>query len=264
MILRVRFLRGNISLRILLFQALYWITSVFFGLTAILCLLMPSRKPIMSWLKIYSKTILFWMRFILGIKLEVKGKHHVPERGCIIASKHQSWGDGFSLFSQFDDLAFVTGEHITKIPGVGHILKKMDVIVVAQCGGPASRAALIDSEMERARREDRKIFIYPEGRLTEVGYYAPYKKGVFHMYEAYQCPVIPVSTNMGLCWPMDDWKRLKSGTVTLQFHEPIPPGLNKESFMRRLENTIETGALSLLPAGFVVPENRQVETQWVA
>ena len=200
----------------------------------------------------------------MGIKLEVEGKHFVPQSGCIIASKHQSWGDGFSLFSQFSDLAFVTGEHITKIPVVGTILRKMDVIVVAQCGGPASRAALINTEMERSRKEDRKIFIYPEGRLTEVGYYAPYKKGVFHMYEAYQCPVIPVSTNMGLCWPLDDWKRMKPGTVKLQFHEPIPPGLGKEEFMRRLEQIIEDGALRLLPDDFIIPKDRKIKEKWMA
>jgi len=228
-------------MRIFVFQAFYWITSVCFGVSAIPLLLWPSRHPVMMWLRVYCKAILVGMRGIMGIKLEVKGKHHMPKGGCIIASKHQSWGDGFSLFSQFRDLTFVTGEHITKIPGVGHILKKMDVIVVAQCGGPASRAALINSEMARARKEKRRIFIYPEGRLTEVGYYAPYKKGIFHMYDAYQCPVVPVSTNMGLCWPMDDWKRMKPGTVTLQFHEPIPAGLGKESFMHKLENTIEEG-----------------------
>lgn len=251
-------------LRAYLFQAVYWITSVFFGVTAVPLLLWPNRKPIIGWLRLYSKTMLFWMRVIAGIKLEVKDKHHVPDEGCIIASKHQSWGDGFSLFSQFSDLAFVTGEHITNIPGVGHILKKMDAIVVAQCGGAASREALMNTEMERARKENRRIFIYPEGRMVEVGYYAPYKKGVFHMYEAYNCPVVPVSTNLGLCWPLDDWRRMKPGTVTLQFHEPIPPGLDKETFMHKLEYVIEEGALALLPVGFELPEDREIKTKWVA
>lgn len=238
------------------FQIAYWVTSIITGIIALPLLIWPSRKPLMKWIKIYSSIMIFWMEKIHGIKLEVRGRDHVPDGACIIASKHQSWGDGFCMFSQFDDLAFVTGDHLEKLPLVGTILRKMEAIVVAQCGGAESRAKLMDTEMEKAREQKRRILIYPEGRLVKVGYHGPYKKGVFHMYEAYGCPVVPVATNLGLCWPSDAWD-LSPGNAVVEFLKPIPPGLDKDSFMALLQDRIETASLALLPESFEVPKDRE-------
>ena len=247
-------------LRNLLFQAAYWSTSTVVAILALPMLAWPSRKPLMAWIRLYSRLMVFWMRAICGVRLEVRGRENLPEGGCIIASKHQSWGDGYCMFSQFDDLSIVTGDHLEKLPLVGAILRKMQAIVVASCGGAESRAALMDAELHKARSEGRRILIYPEGRLTPVGHYMPYRKGVFHMYEAYQCPVVPVATNLGLFWPLDAW-RLRPGLAVNAFLEPIPPGLPKAEFMAALHDRIETGSLALLPDGFPLPENREIPHQ---
>ena len=49
------------------------------------------------------------MDAIAGIKIEVRGRERLPEGAFILAPKHASYGDGFSIYAQFDDLAFVTG-----------------------------------------------------------------------------------------------------------------------------------------------------------
>lgn len=240
----------------LLFQIAYWATSIMTGIIALPLLLWPSRKPLMQWIKFYSRTMMFWMKTIHGITVEYRGKENIPEGGSIIAAKHQSWGDGYCMFSQFDDLAFVTGDHLEKLPLVGSILRKMGAIVVAQCGGAESRARLMDTEMETARQNNRRILIYPEGRLVPVGHHGTYKKGVFHMYEAYGCPVVPVATNLGLFWQSDSWA-LKSGHAIIAFLEPIAPGMEKEAFMALMQDRIETASLALLPEEFAIPEDRQ-------
>lgn len=243
--------------RALLFQAAYWTTSVVVAILSLPMLLWPNRKPLMAWIRLYSRLMVYWMRAICGVRLEVRGRENVPDGGCIIASKHQSWGDGYCMFSQFDDLSFVTGDHLEKMPLVGSILRKMQAIVVASCGGAESRAALMDDSMQLARAEGRRILIYPEGKLVPVGRYMPYRKGVYHMYEAYGCPVVPVATNLGLFWPLDEW-RLRPGLAVNAFLEPIPPGLPKAAFMALLHERIETASLALLPADFPLPENREI------
>lgn len=245
------------ALRNLLFQAAYWSTSIVVAVLSLPMLLWPNRKPLMAWIRLYSRAMVFWMQAICGVRLEVRGRERVPEGGCIIASKHQSWGDGYCMFSQFDDLSFVTGDHLEKLPLVGSILRKMQAIVVASCGGTESRAALMDEDMLSARQQGRRILIYPEGRLVPVGHYMPYRKGVFHMYEAYGCPVVPVATNLGLFWPLDAW-RLRPGLAVNEFLEPIPPGLPKAEFMALLHDRIEKASLALLPADFPLPENREI------
>jgi len=238
-------------MRIFLFKAAYWSVSIVFALLAMPLVILPSRKPMMFWIRTYTKLMTLSMRWIIGIKLDYRGKHHIPDGPCIIAAKHQSWGDGFSMFSQIKDLAFVTGNHLEKMPLLGSILRKMGAIVVDNCGGAYARAKLIDTELKEAQKQNRKILIYPEGHLSKVGTRHRYRKGVFHMYQSYNRPVIPVATNLGLYWPENSWN-LKSGTAVIEFLDPIAPGLPKEEFMKTLEATIEKHSLALLPDDFEI------------
>ena len=241
-------------IRSLVFQLSYWLTSIFFVLTSVPLLLIPSRRPLMFWILGYTRTMCFWMRWIAGIKIVVKGKEKIPDGPCIIAAKHQSWGDGFVMFSQFNDLAFVTGDHLEKFPLIGGILKKMGAIVVDNCGGAYARAKLIDEEMSRARLQKRRILIYPEGHLSPIGERHRYRRGVYHMYKAYECPVVPAATNLGLFWPQQKW-RLSPGEAVIEFLDPIEPGIAKSPFMTQLEEVIERRSLALLG------ENAPVSTE---
>lgn len=231
--------------RNILFQIAYWITSIFFGVISLPLILLPSRRPVMCWLRLYTQLMCFWMRAITGIRLNIRGREKLPEGPCILAAKHQSWGDGFVMFSQFDDLAFVTGSHLENFPFLGGILRKMGAIIVDSCGGAVARAKLVDTELVKAKAQGRRILIYPEGNLSPVGERHRYRKGVYHMYEQYGCPVVPVATNLGERWPQAEW-RLSPGIAVLEFLDPIAPGIEKDEFMAMLENKIETASLQLL------------------
>ena len=234
-----------ITIRSLLFQAAYWVTSTLYVLGALPLLAIPSRKPLMTWIQLYTRTMCLWMRVLAGIRIRVVGKEKVPDGPCIIAAKHQSWGDGFLIFSQFHDLAFVTGDHLENFPLVGGLLRKMGAIVVDNCGGAYARARLVDNELKNAQAQNRRILIYPEGNLAPVGQQYRYKKGVYHMYEAYGCAAVPVATNLGLRWPQQSW-RLTPGEAVIEFLDPIEPGLDKETFMSRLEAMVEARSIELL------------------
>ncbi len=231
--------------RSVIFNAAYWIVSVFFALAALPLIPWPNRKPMMQWIRLYTRVMTFLMTHVGGIRIEVRGRERLPDGPCVIAAKHQSWGDGFIMFSELDDLAFVTGNHLEKFPFIGGILRKMGAIIVDNCGGAVARARLVDKEMARARAENRRILIYPEGNLAPVGRRHRYRRGVFHMYAAYDRPAVPVATNLGLFWPEQAF-RLTPGTAVVEFLQPIEPGLEKEAFMARLEDAIETRSLALL------------------
>ncbi len=232
-------------MRILLFRTAYYLTSVFFAITALPLLAAPTRQPLARWIRRYTKTMVYWMRTIAGIKLTVRGRENLPEGPSIIAAKHQSWGDGFCIFSQIDDLAFVTGDHLDRIPLIGGILRKLGAIIVDNCGGAVARARLVDKELKLARDAGRRILIFPEGHLAPIGEKYRYKRGVYHMYTAYDRPTVPVATNLGVFWPQARWD-LKPGEAIIEFLEPIEPGLEKEAFMARLEEAVETRSLELL------------------
>lgn len=232
-------------MRQLPFTLAYLAISVFHVLAAAFACLLPGRAPVQWVVARYTRRMVDAMRTFAGIKLEVRGRERLPKSGAyILAPKHQSWGDGFCIYSQFDDLAFVTGDHLENLPLFKGILSKFGAIVVDNCGGPEARAALSASAAQ-AHAAGRKILIYPEGHLAPVGMRFRYRSGVFHMAEDFAMPVVPVATNLGVFWPEKDNDK-RSGMAVLEFLDPIPPGLGKDEFMARLEHAVETRTAELV------------------
>lgn len=244
-------------IRSLMFQLVYWAASAFFALTALPLLALPGRRAMTAWITLYARTMRFAMRVVAGVKVEVKGLENLPGGPCVIAAKHQSWGDGFIYMSAIADLAFVTGDHLEKFPLVGGILRKLGAIIVDNCGGAVARARLVDDEMKTAASQGRRILIFPEGHLAPVGRRYRYKRGVYHMYSAYQRPCVPAATNLGLFWPQQSM-RLSPGVATVEFLPALETGLEKETFMTRLERSVETRSLELL--GALRPEGASLDS----
>ena len=231
-------------MRSLAFNIVYWILSIGYGLTAAFAALAPGRRATTWVIRRYVRRMVQAMAVFAGIRLQVRGKNHLPSGGFIVASKHQSWGDGFATYDQFDDLAFVTGDHLEKFPLLGTVLRKLGAIVVNSCGGHTARAALKERAAD-AHREGRKILIYPEGHLARIGEKYRYRSGVWHMYRDFDMPVVPLATNLGLFWPQEE-SRKTPGTATLEFLAPIPTGLPKDEFLARLEDAIESKTAELI------------------
>lgn len=227
-----------------LFAAAYWLMSLFYALVTAVMAMLPGRAP-MAWaLRLYTRRMLWAMKWIAGVRVDVRGMERLPAGAFIIAAKHHSWGDGFVMFANVDNLVFVTGDHLESIPLLRGILKKFGAIVVDNCGGPEARKAL--SERAAAAHADgRRILIYPEGNLAKVGEHFRYRTGVYYMSRDFNLPVVPVATNLGLFWPQQDFKK-NPGTATVEFLEPIEPGLERGEFLSRLERTVEDRTQQLI------------------
>jgi len=235
---------GRPLLRSLAFNIAYWAISIFYTLWAAVSALRPGRGAVRRVVRHYVRAIAWAMEAIAGIRLEVRGREHLPPGGYILAPKHASWGDGFSIYAQFDDLAFVTGDHLERFPLFKTVLSKLGAIVVDNCGGPEARQALTRSAAE-AHAEGRKILIYPEGNLAPVGVKFRYRTGVFHMARDFGMPVVPVASNLGLFWPQEDWGK-RPGVAVLEFLEPISADLGRAEFMARLESAVEDRTAALI------------------
>jgi len=226
------------------FNIAYWVLSISYGLAAAFAALAPGRDATAWVIRRYVKRMVQAMGFFAGIRLNVRGRERLPTGAFIVASKHQSWGDGFATYDQFDDLAFVTGDHLEKFPLLGAVLKKLGAIVVNNCGGRDAREALKHRSAD-AHAAGRKILIYPEGNLARVGEKFRYRSGVWHMYRDFDMPVVPLASNLGLFWPREEYAK-QPGVATLEFLNPIPTGLGKEEFLARLEAAVEDRTAELI------------------
>lgn len=231
-------------MRSLIFNICFYGGTAIFAIICAALSLLPGRKALMTGLSAYTKTMVWCMRVIAGIKVSVTGHEHIPDGPAIIAPKHQSYGDGIVMFSQFKDLSFVTGDHLEKFFLLKRILAKAGAVVIDSCGGSDARDRL-QSDAERVAREGRRLLIYPEGHLSEVGTYHTYRKGIYFLYRDFNCPVVPAATNLGQRWHQNDWRK-HPGPAALEFLPPIMPGLGKDEFMHALQTAIETRSVEIL------------------
>ena len=118
------------------------------------------------------------------------------------------------------------------------------MVPVDRARGSLALSAMI----ERARIEladNRQLIIFPEGTRRPAGSEPRYKMGVAHLYAAGGVPCVPIALNSGLFWPRRSL-RLFPGTIVAEILEPIPPGLDKNAFFARLQNSIETATAQLI------------------
>ncbi|MEE9347740.1 MAG: lysophospholipid acyltransferase family protein [Robiginitomaculum sp.] len=241
----------------IIFHVMFYMVTAFFAVLCALLALLPGRKPMMIGLSGYTKTIRFLMGAIVDIDVQVTGRENLPKSGMyIIASKHQSYGDGIIMFTEFFDLSFVAGDAIAKFTLIKTILRKAGAVIIDNCGGSDVRDKMT-REVARVKKEERKLLIYPEGHLSEIGTQHRYRKGVYHMYKDFDCPVVPAATNLGQRWNQSDLLKYP-GRASLEFLPPILPGLGKDEFMAQLEAAIETRSRELLDMdnlGALNPDN---------
>lgn len=220
----------------------------FTALVAIACLpltYLASPKPLAIVLHWWAKGIVWLLWAIAGIKLEIRGRENIPSAGpSLIASKHQSFSDGILVLSLIPDIATVAMKDLLDYPAIGRILTKLDMIMVDTCGGGTERNKL-STAAQRAYDSKRHILIYPEGQLVPVGDRERYKIGIYHLYADLDLPVTPVATNSGQRWQCRAWRK-QPGPAILSFLEPIKTGLDKDTFMRVLEDTIEAETARLI------------------
>jgi 1-acyl-sn-glycerol-3-phosphate acyltransferase len=246
----------GVFMRGFLFSVAYWVLSIAYSLMGIVASLLPGRKAVSWVIALYTRRMVWAMRVFAGIKLDVRGREHVPNRPVIFACKHHSWGDGYCIYSQIPDLAFVTGDHLEKYPLVGDLLDKLGAIVVNNCGGLEARKALANRAAEAAK-DGRSILIYPEGHLSAPGSHHRYRTGVWHMMTNFDMPVVPVATNLGCFWQEERYEK-KAGTAVLEFLPAIYPPMAKDVFMAQLQAAVEGRSQELIAEATGAPVTESV------
>ena len=87
--------------------------------------------------------------------------------------------------------------------------------------------------------------LFERGARRPAGAEPRYKYGVAHLYAAEGVPCVPIALNSGLFWPRRSILRYP-GTVIAEVLDPIPPGLSKDKFFKRLQDVLETATARLI------------------
>jgi 1-acyl-sn-glycerol-3-phosphate acyltransferase len=195
--------------------------------------------------KVWSIGALWLLKKLCAIDHKILGLEKLPQEPCIIACKHQSVWDTIVMHLIFNHPVYAYKKELEKIPFYGWYLKVMSGIKINRKGGASALKDLI-KQAKSYLEKGQTIVLFPQGTRTPVGVSAeqyPYQVGVAALYLSCGVKVIPAALNSGKFWPKSGER--KSGKITLQFLDPIEPGLSKQEFNKRLEQAIETASGAL-------------------
>ncbi|MGZ3409780.1 MAG: lysophospholipid acyltransferase family protein [Xanthobacteraceae bacterium] len=229
--------------RSLIFNLLFYFFVVVFVLIALPALVLPSRCTVRvaQW---WGTTTLWLVRIICGLKFEIRGREHIPQGAFLVASKHQSAWETFALFPPFAFPTMVLKRELTWIPFFGWTLIKGGMIALDRGAGKEALANLI-ARVRAALSQGRQVIVFPEGTRRPPGAEPDYKLGVVQLYTSSGAACLPVALNSGMFWPRRSFLRYP-GTVIVEILPPIPAGLPRAVFFRRLQNDLETATNRLI------------------
>jgi 1-acyl-sn-glycerol-3-phosphate acyltransferase len=231
------------AFRSIVFVALFYLWSVFIALSLTPVLLGPRRWAIEG-LRLWGYGIIWLLKVCCDIRVEVRGREHLPTGAALVAPKHQCMFDVFAQFAWLPAACFVTKQELKYIPFFSWFAIKAGMIFVDRGGHATALRKLVRDAKDRFDH-DRQLVIFPEGTRVEPGVPGDYKPGIAALYREIDVPVHPMATNSGVHWPRSGFMR-HPGTIVFEYLEPIPPGLKRAEFMRVLEERNEAATARLL------------------
>ena len=231
------------TLRSLAFVAWLYLSILIFAVGLSPALLMPHRVA-REVPRLWAAFVLFGLRHIAGVRVEVRGLEHRPTGAALIAGKHMGMLDVIAPFTFLEDACFVMKQELRPLPFFGWFAWKTRMIAVDRSAGAKALKDMV--RLARLRlAEGRQILIFPEGTRQLPGAAPDYKPGIAALYRDLEVPCVPLATNSGVFWPAHGFRRTP-GLVVFEFLPVIPAGLKRAEFMARLEAEVEAASRRLL------------------
>ena len=123
------------------------------------------------------------------------------------------------------------------IPIFGWYLKKIGSISIKRNKIFKENLSFFDDISKQINSSDRPLIIFPQGTRLSPEDRTPFKKGSGRIYKELGIACQPIAINSGNTWPKKGSKKINT-TLTISILKPIEPGLEKEVFLKKLENTI--------------------------
>ncbi len=214
-------------------------------------LAVPAALVVFPWTLITRDTRLlfrvgFWITRaglpLVGLRVVVKGFERFPRGASIVMANHSSNLDPDVLLPLLPGRVVIyLKASLMKIPVLGYAMRLAGFIPVVRDGSVESAKAA-SKLARRALEQGSCLVLFPEGTRSRDGSLLPFKKGPFFLAMESGAPVVPVSIAGTTALLPKGSKRLKSGTVTVTFHEPVHPAdfADKDALMLAVRNAIES------------------------
>jgi 1-acyl-sn-glycerol-3-phosphate acyltransferase len=182
--------------------------------------------------------LLWLLRVICGIRMEVRGAENIPKEPCVVMCKHQSAWETFALQLVFPDQVWVLKRELLWLPFFGWGLALTSPIAIDRSDGKGAVKQLLRQGKERLDM-GFCVVIFPEGTRMPYGQRGKYKIGGALLSASTGVPVVPIAHNAGKLWGRNSFLK-HPGVITMSIGQAIDPaGLKAEEINRRAEEWIE-------------------------
>ena len=224
-------------IRNFLFSVFFFSGIVFISLIFLPAIIFPKRIVLFG-----GKIMGYWTSFCLKVFLSTKiiikgGENIVDKKKFFIAASHQSMFETFFLQTIFNSPVFILKKELLMMPIFGWYLKKIGSISIKRNKISKDNITFFDDISRQVTSSDRPLIIFPQGTRLLPDDRTPFKKGSSRIYEELNISCLPIAINSGNTWPKHGQKKIGT-TITISILKPINPGLEKEIFLRKLENDI--------------------------
>ncbi|HEB95138.1 MAG TPA: 1-acyl-sn-glycerol-3-phosphate acyltransferase [Sedimenticola thiotaurini] len=227
-------------LRSLLYFLSMIVTTLVFSLLIILFgPFLPFRQ--VSWFaNSWGLVNLKLLKWICGLDYRLHGTEHIPDRPCIILSKHQSAWETIAFRHLLPPLqTWVLKRELMWIPVFGWALALCQPIAIDRKAGKQAAKQIIDKGTE-ALDKGRNVIIFPEGTRVAPGTHKKYGIGGALLAKKSGYPVLPVAHNAGVFWRRRALEK-RPGTIQVVFGPLIETdGLSAAAINRKVEEWIES------------------------
>ncbi|MGX0877204.1 1-acyl-sn-glycerol-3-phosphate acyltransferase [Roseovarius sp. MBR-154] len=238
-------------------QAVQWLRSLVFvvfiyAMMPVLGLLylpwaLLSRKGALAACHAWCRVVRWAARWMVGLRTEVRGTPPTDE--VLIVAKHQSFLDIILIYGSVPAGKFIMKRELMYAPVIGQYALRIGCVPVDRGKRSAAIKQMV-ADVGKGRLEPGQLIIYPQGTRIAPGVQAPYKVGSGVLYQELGQDCVPVATNVGVFWPRMGILR-KPGLAVVEFLPRIEAGLDKATFMARLEEEVESASNRLMrEAGF--------------
>jgi len=220
-----------------LFSLFFFVGIIFISIIFVPAFFLP-QKVVLFGGKIMGYWASFCLKIFLSTKIIVKGKDNIiKNKKFFIAASHQSIFETFFLQTIFDSPVFILKKELLMIPLFGWYLKKIGSISIKRNKVAKENLSFFDDILKLIKSSNRPLIIFPQGTRLLPHDRTPFKKGASRIYQELKISCQPVAINSGHTWPKEGLKK-SNKVIIISILKPIDFGLDKDVFLRKLQNEI--------------------------
>jgi 1-acyl-sn-glycerol-3-phosphate acyltransferase len=186
----------------------------------------------------WSRLIIASARTICGIRYRLVGAENIPDKPCIVMSKHQSAWETLAFQMIFPPQVLVVKKELLRIPFFGWGLAMLSPIAIDRSAATRALKQIEEQGIERLK-QGFWVIIFPEGTRMKPGTKGTYQPGGAWLAIHSDAIVLPVALNSGKFWGRKAFLK-RPGTITISIGRPIrPAGMKADQLNASVETWIE-------------------------